>query len=191
MLCDVADRAALEAILDAGGVARPESVSLVRAQRDGLPGEADLRPRDDRRRERSCRAGSTAIEAAGLGDVDVVIRMTGCPNSCARPPTAEIGIFGYGKNDHVMLVGRLARGHAPRARALRAAAGRADGAGAGGSAAGDPHAQPRGAAGGGVAASHASRAAARVGRRRRQLASTSLGCASLRAGCARLRGELS
>jgi len=46
-----------------------------------------------------------AIEAAGLGDIDVVIRMTGCPNMCARPPTAEIGIYGYGKNDHVILVG--------------------------------------------------------------------------------------
>jgi sulfite reductase beta subunit-like hemoprotein len=45
------------------------------------------------------------LEQAGLGDVDVVIRMTGCPNNCARPPTAEIGIFGYGKNDHVILVG--------------------------------------------------------------------------------------
>jgi sulfite reductase beta subunit-like hemoprotein len=37
--------------------------------------------------------------------VDVVIRMTGCPNNCARPPSAEIGIYGYGKNDHVVLVG--------------------------------------------------------------------------------------
>jgi sulfite reductase beta subunit-like hemoprotein len=46
-----------------------------------------------------------AIEAAGLGGVDVVIRMTGCPNNCARPPSAEIGIYGYGKNDHVVLVG--------------------------------------------------------------------------------------
>lgn len=46
-----------------------------------------------------------AIEEAGLGDIDVVIRMTGCPNMCARPPTAEIGIYGYGKNDHVVLVG--------------------------------------------------------------------------------------
>jgi sulfite reductase beta subunit-like hemoprotein len=46
-----------------------------------------------------------AIDAAGLGDVDVVIRMTGCPNGCARPPTAEVGIYGYGKNDHVILVG--------------------------------------------------------------------------------------
>ena len=94
-----------DAILDAHGVARPESVSLRAPQRDGLPREADLRPRDDRRRERSCRSYFDAIEAAGLGDVDVVIRMTGCPNNCARPPTAEIGIFGYGKNDHVVLVG--------------------------------------------------------------------------------------
>jgi sulfite reductase beta subunit-like hemoprotein len=46
-----------------------------------------------------------AIEQAGHGDVDAVIRMTGCPNMCARPPTAEIGIYGYGKNDHVVLVG--------------------------------------------------------------------------------------
>jgi sulfite reductase beta subunit-like hemoprotein len=51
-----------------------------------------------------------AIEAAGLGGVDVVIRMTGCPNNCARPPSAEIGIFGYGKNDHVILVGGARNG---------------------------------------------------------------------------------
>jgi sulfite reductase (ferredoxin) len=46
-----------------------------------------------------------AIEAAGLGDVDVVIRISGCPNSCSRPPSAEIGIVGYGKVDHVITVG--------------------------------------------------------------------------------------
>jgi sulfite reductase (ferredoxin) len=46
-----------------------------------------------------------ALEAAGLGDVDVIIRMAGCPNGCSRPPTAEIGIVGYGKNDYVLTVG--------------------------------------------------------------------------------------
>lgn len=46
-----------------------------------------------------------AIEGAGLGDVDVVIRISGCPNSCSRPPSAEIGIVGYGKEDHVITVG--------------------------------------------------------------------------------------
>ncbi len=60
------------------------------------------------------------LEHAGLGDVDVIIRMAGCPNSCSRPPTAEIGIVGYGKNDYVLMVGgardgsRLARVLYPR-----------------------------------------------------------------------------
>jgi sulfite reductase (ferredoxin) len=57
---------------------------------------------------------------AGLSDVDVMIRMAGCPNGCSRPPTAEIGIIGYGKNDYVLMVGgardgsRLARVLFPR-----------------------------------------------------------------------------
>ncbi len=51
-----------------------------------------------------------AIEAAGLGGVDVILRMAGCPNGCSRPPTAEIGIYGYGKNDHVITVGGARNG---------------------------------------------------------------------------------
>ena len=30
----------------------------------------------------------------GLGDEDIVVRMTGCPNGCARPYLAEIGLVG-------------------------------------------------------------------------------------------------
>jgi sulfite reductase (NADPH) hemoprotein beta-component len=33
-------------------------------------------------------------ERAGLKDDDIVIRMTGCPNGCARPYLAEIGLVG-------------------------------------------------------------------------------------------------
>jgi sulfite reductase (ferredoxin) len=61
-----------------------------------------------------------ALEREGLGGVDVMIRMAGCPNGCSRPPTAEIGIAGYGKNDYVLMVGgarngsRLARTLYPR-----------------------------------------------------------------------------
>jgi sulfite reductase (ferredoxin) len=60
------------------------------------------------------------LERGGLGGVDVMIRMAGCPNGCARPATAEIGIVGYGKNDYVLMVGgarngsRLARVLYPR-----------------------------------------------------------------------------
>jgi len=34
------------------------------------------------------------IEAAGLRDDEILIRMTGCPNGCARPYLAEIGLVG-------------------------------------------------------------------------------------------------
>jgi len=109
LLCDVADRAALEAIFAKHGVAAPEGVSPVRRNAMACPAKP------------TCGLAMTeaegilplwidAIEAAGLGDVDAVIRMTGCPNGCARPPTAEIGIYGYGKNDHVILVGGAREG---------------------------------------------------------------------------------
>ncbi len=42
----------------------------------------------------------TALEAAyercGLRDDEIMIRMTGCPNGCARPYLAEIGLVGTG-----------------------------------------------------------------------------------------------
>ncbi len=104
ILCDVADRAALEAILDAHGVARAEQISLARANAMACPAKptCGLAMTDA---ENVLPSYIGALEQAGLGDVDVVIRMTGCPNNCARPPSAEIGIYGYGKNDHVVLVG--------------------------------------------------------------------------------------
>jgi sulfite reductase beta subunit-like hemoprotein len=104
LLTGVNDRGALEEILDAGGVARPESVSLVRRNAMACPAKPTCGLAMTEA-ERILPRWIDGIEAAGLGGVDVVIRMTGCPNNCARPPTAEIGIFGYGKNDHVVLVG--------------------------------------------------------------------------------------
>ena len=109
ILCDVADRSALEAILDARGVVRPEQVSMARRNAMACPAKptCGLAMTDA---ENILPVYLEAIEAAGLGDVDAVIRMTGCPNNCARPPTAEIGIYGYGKNDHVLLVGGSRQG---------------------------------------------------------------------------------
>jgi len=45
------------------------------------------------------------VAKAGHADADVMIRMTGCPNSCARPETAEIGIIGRGPNKYNLYVG--------------------------------------------------------------------------------------
>jgi sulfite reductase beta subunit-like hemoprotein len=104
LLCNVPDRAALEALLAEHAVQDPTAVSLVRANSMACPAKPTCGLAMTEA-ERILPRWVDSIEAAGLGDVDVVIRMTGCPNSCARPPTAEIGVFGYGKNDHVVLVG--------------------------------------------------------------------------------------
>jgi sulfite reductase (ferredoxin) len=44
-------------------------------------------------------------EAAGLGDEPLCVRMTGCPNGCARPYTAEIGIVGQSTDLHSLYLG--------------------------------------------------------------------------------------
>ncbi len=36
----------------------------------------------------------------GLGSSTLVVRMTGCPNGCARPYMAEIGLVGDGPNSY-------------------------------------------------------------------------------------------
>ena len=109
LLCGVTDRAALLAILDRHGVAKSESISHARSLGIACPAKptCGLAMTDA---ENVLPGWFDAIEAAGLGDVDLEIRMTGCPNNCARPPSAEVGIFGYGKNDHVLLIGGARNG---------------------------------------------------------------------------------
>ncbi len=106
LLCHVpaARREWVEEVLRQHGAASLESVSTVRRQALACPAKptCGLAMTDA---ENVLPEYLAALEAAGLGDVDVVIRIAGCPNSCSRPPTAEIGIIGYGKNDHMIQVG--------------------------------------------------------------------------------------
>jgi sulfite reductase (NADPH) hemoprotein beta-component len=46
-----------------------------------------------------------AIERAGLRDDEIVIRMTGCPNGCARPYLAEIGLVGRAPGRYNLYLG--------------------------------------------------------------------------------------
>lgn len=56
-----------------------------------------------------------ALEERGFGDERVGIRLSGCPNSCSRPPSAEIGVIGRSLGLYNVYVGgspagtRLAR----------------------------------------------------------------------------------
>ena len=50
------------------------------------------------------------LDASGVGDVAPHVRMTGCPNGCARPYTAELGIVGRGKTSYDIHLGGNAAG---------------------------------------------------------------------------------
>lgn len=41
----------------------------------------------------------------GLKDESFVVRMTGCPNGCARPYMAELGFVGDGPNSYQIFLG--------------------------------------------------------------------------------------
>jgi len=41
----------------------------------------------------------------GLGELPVVMRMTGCPNGCARPFVAEVGLVGKGPGRYNLMLG--------------------------------------------------------------------------------------
>jgi sulfite reductase (NADPH) hemoprotein beta-component len=45
------------------------------------------------------------LAAHGLSDDDIVMRMTGCPNGCARPYLAEIGLVGKGPGRYNLYLG--------------------------------------------------------------------------------------
>jgi sulfite reductase beta subunit-like hemoprotein len=99
-----AARARVDALLAEHGVAPASGLSLFRRQAFGCPalptcGLAMTHA------EHAIPGLVEAAEAAGVADVDAVVRMAGCPNHCSRPPSAEIGITGYGKNAHMIWVG--------------------------------------------------------------------------------------
>lgn len=45
------------------------------------------------------------LDEVGLRDEEISIRMTGCPNGCARPYLAEIGLVGKGPNKYNLYLG--------------------------------------------------------------------------------------
>jgi sulfite reductase (NADPH) hemoprotein beta-component len=45
------------------------------------------------------------LQRNGLGEEPITVRMTGCPNGCARPYVAEIGLVGKGPGRYTVLLG--------------------------------------------------------------------------------------
>jgi sulfite reductase (ferredoxin) len=101
-------RAAVDEILRAHGVVAPESVSPVRGRAMACPAlpTCGLALAES---ERVIPELLDEIEAelarAGLPDQQITMRMTGCPNGCARPYLAEIGIVGQSADRYQVYLG--------------------------------------------------------------------------------------
>ena len=106
ILSDIRDEDvnAVQALLDAHGIPTDKGISQVRRLEMACPALpfCGLALSES---ERAMPGIIHDIEAAGHGDADVIIRMSGCPNNCSRPRSAEIGIVGSGSDRYVIYTG--------------------------------------------------------------------------------------
>ena len=106
ILSDISDgdKAAVQALLDEHGIPTDQGISRLRRLEMACPALpfCGLALAES---ERAMPGIVHDIEAAGHGDADVIIRMSGCPNNCSRPRSAEIGIVGSGSDRYVIYTG--------------------------------------------------------------------------------------
>jgi sulfite reductase (ferredoxin) len=110
LLCDIAtaDRPAVESLLSEYGIPRPEGLSLVQKWSLACPAipTCGLAITES---ERALPVLIDQLEGVltelGLGQEVISVRMTGCPNGCARPYQSEIGIVGRGGTKYTLYVG--------------------------------------------------------------------------------------
>ena len=98
------DVEAVQALLDEHNVPTDHGISTIRCSEMACPA-LPLCPKALAEAERVLPSIMEGLEAAGHGGADVTIRMTGCPNGCARPATAEIGLVGEGSGRYSIRMG--------------------------------------------------------------------------------------
>lgn len=98
------DVSKVQAILDDHGIPTDKGISTIRRMEMACPA-LPLCGLAMAEAERAIPDVMKGIEEAGHGDAGVVIRMSGCPNNCSRPRSAEIGIVGAGADRYLLYVG--------------------------------------------------------------------------------------
>jgi sulfite reductase (ferredoxin) len=110
LLCGIstADRAAVDSMLNEYGIPRPDTLSqaqkwsmacpaiptcglAITESERSLPGVIDQL--------------ETVLADLGLAGEPISVRMTGCPNGCARPYQSEVGIVGRGGTKYTLYIG--------------------------------------------------------------------------------------
>lgn len=111
LIAGVQDRAPIEALLAEYGLDRPVS-ALRRAAMAcvALPTCGLALAESERYMPSLLTALDDVMEQAGLAQDSIVMRMTGCPNGCARPYLAEIGLVGRGPGRYNLYLGAAADG---------------------------------------------------------------------------------
>ncbi len=110
LLCDIAtaDRGTVDSMLNEYGIPRPENLSQVQKWSMACPAipTCSLAITES---ERSLPVLVDQLEPIlaelGLSEEAISIRMTGCPNGCARPYQSEIGIVGRGGTKYTLYIG--------------------------------------------------------------------------------------
>ena len=115
LLCGVEgrDRRAVEAILREHGVALAEELPPVRRLAvacPALPTCGQALAEAERVLPKISATVEDGLASVGLDGTEVRVHVTGCPNGCARPYTAEIGIVGRTKTAYDVYVGGAATG---------------------------------------------------------------------------------
>jgi sulfite reductase (ferredoxin) len=102
------DRAAIDDILRGNSVLAPEELTEARRWAMACPATPTC-PLAVAESERVHPGVIDELEVAlsrlGLADETLTVRMTGCPNGCARPYTADLAFVGRSLNKYVVYVG--------------------------------------------------------------------------------------
>jgi sulfite reductase (ferredoxin) len=110
LLCGLtmADRGGIDSMLSEYGIPRPETLSQVRRWSMACPAIPTC-PLALTESERTLpgivRQIETVLSDLDLNDELISVRMTGCPNGCARPYQSEIGIVGRGGTKYTLYIG--------------------------------------------------------------------------------------
>jgi sulfite reductase (ferredoxin) len=105
---DPANRPAIDSLLNEHGIERPENLSLVRKWSMACPAipTCGLAITES---ERTLPGLIDQFEAAlrelGLDGQQLSVRMTGCPNGCARPYNSDVGLVGRSGTKYTLFVG--------------------------------------------------------------------------------------
>jgi len=102
-------RARIQAILEASGAA-PQADQLTALRRDALACVAlntcsQAFAEAERYLPQLLDKLDAVIRAHGLAEADILLRMTGCPNGCARPYLGEIGLVGRAPGRYNLYLG--------------------------------------------------------------------------------------